>query len=330
MSIESETFKRKTVDFPSLLSYGFIKKENLYTYSTIIENDFKVIIQIDQKGTVKGKIIDLNFEEEYTNFRIENSPSSFVNKIREEYQSILDDIAASCFKDKYFIFDQSNRIHQAIFDLYGVAVEFLFDKYISYGVFKNKNKWFGIIMNIEGDKIGLSKDEIEIINVKIDESRLDSLLEINGIYPAYHMNKKSWVSILLNDSLSDCEIMKLIEISYSFTEKQACHEWIVPANPKYYDIVYAFENNQVFWKPIKNIHNNDIVYFYVAKPYSSILYQCKVIDENKNGHMELELIKTFPKEALTLTFLNTFNIKTVRGPRYMPKELIEYIEKKRF
>ena len=45
--------------------------------------------------------------------------------------------------------------------------------------------------------------------------------EINGIYDAYHMNKKSWVSIILNDTVSDELIIKLIDNSYSLLNKHS-------------------------------------------------------------------------------------------------------------
>ncbi|WP_455089335.1 MmcQ/YjbR family DNA-binding protein [Peptoanaerobacter stomatis] len=38
-----------------------------------------------------------------------------------------------------------------------------------------------------------------------------------GIYPGYHMNHKHWISVVLNETLSDNEVMKLIENSFSLT-----------------------------------------------------------------------------------------------------------------
>ena len=41
-----------------------------------------------------------------------------------------------------------------------------------------------------------------------------SLLSQKGFLPAYHMNKNYWISILLNDSVPDSEILPLLELSY--------------------------------------------------------------------------------------------------------------------
>ena len=50
---------------------------------------------------------------------------------------------------------------------------------------------------------------------------MDNLFKVEGIYEAYHMNKKSWVSIVLNDTVSDEIIIKLIDNSYSLLNKHS-------------------------------------------------------------------------------------------------------------
>ncbi len=69
MDIENEIFKRTKVNFDSLIPYGFVKEKDKYIYSSIIMDNFKVNIVITDKGMVKGKIYDLNFDDEYTSFR---------------------------------------------------------------------------------------------------------------------------------------------------------------------------------------------------------------------------------------------------------------------
>ena len=95
-----------------------------------------------------------------------------------------------------------------------VEAEFLWDKFPGFGVYRNirSNKWFGIIMNIPKNKIvGDDEKEIEVLNVNLDLAS-SIYLKQKGIYPSYHMNKKNWVSIILDDTLKDEDIMKLIQI----------------------------------------------------------------------------------------------------------------------
>ena len=99
--IEEEIFKKSKADFDKVSKYGFKREKSLYKYSkNIINNTFRIDIEINDDGIVKGKIFDLSFNCEYTNFRIEKNTGSFVNQIREEYKKILKDIRDNCFIKK--------------------------------------------------------------------------------------------------------------------------------------------------------------------------------------------------------------------------------------
>ena len=113
--IEDEIFKRNKINFDKLLEYGFKKDKKSYKYSKKIINDtFRVDITIDYHQKVKGKIYELAFEEEYTNHRIKNQNGEFVNKIRIEFENILNDIKKKCTTTEYFISEQANTITKLI------------------------------------------------------------------------------------------------------------------------------------------------------------------------------------------------------------------------
>lgn len=216
MSIEKELFKRSEVIFDKLEKYGFIKKNNYYLYEkNFLNDDFKAIITIDTKGIVNGKVIDLQTNEEYTNINTDMS-GNFVNEVRNEYKQILNSIKANCFENNYFISKQANRITKYIKEKYNNTPEFLWEKFKDYGVFRNSNndKWYAIIMNINLSKLNIGNHEAEIINVKLSENKVNELLNEKGYYQAYHMNKKNWISIVLDDTLEDNKIIKLIDASY--------------------------------------------------------------------------------------------------------------------
>lgn len=215
--MEETIFNRYSIDENKLLEYGF-NSDYVYTVD-ILDNSFRVIITyVDKKIT--GKIIDLSFDEEYTNFRIERS-GEFNLKIRSEYERILLDIRDKTCTKRTYIYDQANRIDKYIFSKYDVAADFPFKSSPYHGVYRNKdNKWFGILMDIPFNKIDKNKSGlIEVINVKINPNDKDNLLKIEGIYEAYHMNKKSWISIILDDTLSDDLISELIDNSYKLVTK---------------------------------------------------------------------------------------------------------------
>lgn len=334
MHIEQDIFQRTRVDFKKLEDYGFQKEDRVYMYSKVFMDSLKADIEIDEKGFVLGKIYDLNTMEEYTNFRVKNPKGEFVFQVRENYQNILEDIKNHCFEPVYFIGEQANRIAFSIMNIYQDEPEFLWEKYPGDGVFRNQNygKWYGLIMNI--DKSKLEKEEtgmVEVINVKLDEKKIPLLLKKKGIYPSYHMNKKKWVTLILDDTLSDEEIIEYIQESHKYTE--LTNEWILPANPNYYDVIHCFQNTDtILWKQSNHMNIGDIVYLYVATPYSAILYQCvvKEVDipysyQDKNVSMKhvmrIHLVKEYSQDVFTFSKLNEYGIKAIRGPRRVPEAL---------
>lgn len=216
MNIEKDIFKRTIVNFKQIELYGFKKENNKYIFEkNFLKNDFKAVINIDDKGIISGKVIDLQINEEYTNINTEMT-GEFINKVRESYKDILIDIRNKCFENKYFIFDQSNRINKYIKDKYNNEPEFLWNKFPGYAVYRNEKnkKWYGIIMNLDMSKLNNGTGETEIINIKLDENKIKKLLKQKGFYEAYHMSKKDWISIILNDTLKDDEIISLLNESY--------------------------------------------------------------------------------------------------------------------
>ena len=106
MNIENEIFLKAKVNFNKLLDYGFKLDNNIYVYQKkFLNEEFEALIYIDKSGKVTGKVIDLNFNIEYTNIRT-NINGEFVNKVRDCYKDILIDIKNKCFDSKYFIYNQ--------------------------------------------------------------------------------------------------------------------------------------------------------------------------------------------------------------------------------
>ena len=220
MTIEEKIFNKSKPNYSKLIKYGFKQKNDSYIYKTnFLNNEFMAEVTINENN-VNGKVYDLNTMLEYTNIRLDIE-GSFVNSVKEEYIKILKNIKNNCFESEFFIFEQSNRITSYIMNKYNIKPEFLWNKYPGYGVFKNKsNKWFGIIMDIDKSKISNKTGLVEIINLKVDKDIIDNILKDNGIYEAYHMNKKSWVSVSLDDTLTDEYIINLIDNSYSLVNNK--------------------------------------------------------------------------------------------------------------
>lgn len=60
------------------------------------------------------------------------------------------------------------------------------------------------------------RPEAAFLNLKCDPDHSVELRDIfDGILPGYHMNKKHWISVLLDGSVPSGEIQRLIDVSYS-------------------------------------------------------------------------------------------------------------------
>ena len=86
----------------------------------------------------------------------------------------------------------------------------------------DNNKWYGVVLEVSADKLGLPEAGIvDVLNVKSDPLLIGSLRGQDGYFPAYHMNKTHWISVILDGSLSDAEILPLIDDSYALTLPRA-------------------------------------------------------------------------------------------------------------
>lgn len=138
------------------------------------------------------------------------------------------------------------------------------------------------------------------------------------------MSKKSWITIILDDTCKDEKIMELIDISYELVNKKST--WIIPANPNVYDIVSDFKKSDIMtWNHQSSMELGDIIYIYMTKPMGYIKYKCQIIDINDNI-MTIKLIKEFDDNLLTFDLLNNYGLKSVRSPRRIPDKLKNYLE----
>lgn len=229
MTIEQKVFGRKRFSTEKLAEYGFEDKGACRFLSrTFMDGDFTAEIRVYENGSVRGRVIDNAADEEYIPLRMPNYTGAFVGSVREAYRELLCDIAESCCTDVAFISDQSNRIAAAIFEKYAVEPDFPWDsgKYAPAGVFRHSgnDKWFGLIMNIDRRLLNKKADKadmVDVLNLKADENKIPALHRLPGIYPAYHMNHSKWISITLDDTLSDRDIMDLVDESFSLTQTHA-------------------------------------------------------------------------------------------------------------
>lgn len=239
------------------------------------------------------------------------------------------------------------QIDEYIKNKYGVSPEYLWRSDPDSCVYRqlDNKKWFGLIMMIPQAKLGIKgRKMLEIINLKLtDRESVDLFIQKDGMYRAYHMAAgSSWITIVLDGTVSPQEIFPLIDESFAQTASvktkvklRPPKEWLMPANPKYGDIVDKLKNQNIIeWKQRAGIKNGDIIYMYIGVPYSSVMYKLTVIETdisyNGDGNpairidslMKLRLDRNYPEGVFTYERLkNEFSINTVRGARGVPESL---------
>ena len=73
----------------------------------------------------------------------------------------------------------------------------------------DNRKWFALIFDVKGRPA---------VNLKCDPMEADFLRSVyEGVTPAYHMNKQHWISVILDGSMTEEEVFRLICDSHALT-----------------------------------------------------------------------------------------------------------------
>ena len=380
MRFEERYFLRKIPDLEKLKAYGFRQEaDGSLKYEKLLrEETFRAELTVNPAGAVRGQLIDLEFGDEFYQIHSDNQRGAFVAEICEEYGELLEEIAEAGFIPQPFILPQSNRIARWVLAEFGEKPVFPFKKIEGAGVFENPDngKWYGLIMEVDRNKLkkpetlsggkargssqntgsteDMPKHMTEAMNVKVRPETVPELTKREGIYECYHMNKKHWVTVVLEDEVPDEDIMSLLRESRSFTlgkrrtasgrrkgggeqpagKSEGPRKWLMPANVNRFDVPGALAKDPVIlWKHGTRVKPGDLVYLYFSAPVSAIRYRFRVLESDIEYHfseermnergekaMRMELLQEFVP-PFSISEMRKFGVGPVRGPRFMPEEL---------
>ncbi len=105
-------------------------------------------------------------------------------------------------------------------DTYGTSPGYPFDEDFETAVLRHADnrKWYAIMMRVSRRKFGFDSDEvIDVVNLKLPTEMYGSFGVADGVYPAYHMNKLHWISVLLPDAPDDV-VQFLVNVSFEATK----------------------------------------------------------------------------------------------------------------
>ena len=152
-------------------------------------------------------------------FSVDSAAGELVTNVRNEVELILKEILE--------LSDNSEAIYNEI-------IKYIKKKYSSTMVkpFKgnpnikafvtDKNKWYALILDVEYNK--LNKDssiesKVKIINLKHNTNHIPKIINERNVFPSYHMSKKHWISVVIDNNMDLNYLTQLIDISYNLVKK---------------------------------------------------------------------------------------------------------------
>lgn len=209
---------------PALQNYGFseVQKSVFSLKKDLSPKDFfaEFILNLDS-STFEVHVFDKITGDRYALFDMPNSKGAFVGALREEVSDIIEEIRSKCFEtedlhEKYISWIESN---------FNCKADYPWKDTPEACVFRcPNNKWFALVMKIKYRQLGFTSDEeVFIVNLKAPKEQIadteNFLIDKKSVFPAYHMNKKHWITVLLT-SVTDFEkLCSLTEQSFRLVQK---------------------------------------------------------------------------------------------------------------
>lgn len=201
-----------------LKSFGFKEEaEKLIYRKEILDSSFLIEI-VFVNNQLMVEVYDIEFDEIYSLFSVDSAVGETVQNIREHVEKLLSSILG--------LDDESEKINSEVVDYcnnkYGENHVNPFKKHPDILAFVNeKNKWYALLLDVEYNKLNKNTDittKVKILNVKYPTDKILEIIDNKNIFPAYHMNKKHWISIVLDKNIKLETIKELIDISYSLVK----------------------------------------------------------------------------------------------------------------
>lgn len=215
----SYIFRSAKIKIDSLKEAGFSKGENsTYSMQLPLSKDdlFAKLTLSPAEQTFLIQVFDSATDERYVLFDMPNARGAFLASLRKEVQKIVEKIKSDCFevhdlKEEYFSWLSSH---------FSAKPDFPWPDTPDYCVFRCPNeKWFALVMKIKFRQLGLTgEEEVWVVNMKAKSETIPGLIDRKSIFPAWHMNKKHWITVLLTAATDFEKLCQLTEKSYALVK----------------------------------------------------------------------------------------------------------------
>lgn len=200
----------------ALVDFGFSESDGKFVLERKVSGD-SMIARISVSGAeVAVQCFDINTGERYALLDVPRSRGAFTANLRQEISDIMEEIRKNCFSGG----DISGEYRKAVEAEFGVRGDFPWEngKFDGrdYEVFrKPSGKWFALIMEIGFKKLRIQSDEkIRVVNLKAESDEIGRIVDGMTVFPAYHMSKRHWITVVLSERTGLSRALELTRRSY--------------------------------------------------------------------------------------------------------------------
>ena len=201
-------------DRPRLKAYGFVPEGRALVLRRRLAGSIFAAFSL-QGAHFSLTVYDDDTPEkaDYVPFQAAAADGPYVSLVRERAQALLEDILRQGFvRDSL-----RDQILAQARQEYGTEPCFPWAEYPGHCTLKAPNgKWYGLVMQVPYAVLGIGKaGRADVLNVKNLPEKIQALVDGEHFLPAYHMNKKYWLSVLLDSPAVLSQAQALLRESYA-------------------------------------------------------------------------------------------------------------------
>lgn len=222
--ISDSVFSGKVFEVGALLKFGFEKKrDSFFREEDILGGRFCVKIKISGGKKFFASVFDKDLNEPYELHLVPSANGKTAVEVRGEYSALLLKIAELCCGDFVFKTSQAAKTADFLRSEFGAELEFLWKKFPNNAIARrpDNRKWFAAFLTCQKNRLGVDGDEmVEVLNLIAGQSDIEKLVDGKRYFPAFHMNKKNWISIVFDSGVRQSSINSLLKKSFELVLKR--------------------------------------------------------------------------------------------------------------
>ena len=201
-----------------LADFGFEKNDDSFLCrKDLAGTDFYVVLKLESEN-LSAEVFEKTTDERYVLFDVERAKGSFDCSVRKQVFGIIDKFREKCCVST----DVKKKYAEFIQERFGINGDNPWQDTPEYTVFRCENKkWFALVMKIKFRQIGIFGDEdVFVVNLKSDCEKIPEIVDKKTVFPAWHMNKKYWITVLLTSATDWKKLCELTERSFELVNKK--------------------------------------------------------------------------------------------------------------